>query len=135
MKKIIFAILILCVCICSLSACSKEFGEPIEIAKKLVQKDYYVQILVDDEEIEDMCDGSYIRSSGVDCIIMAEPDDYSSGYNGLFIVCESKDAAKDCVEAMERRANEMLEELIRGTLERRGNIIFLGSSYVLDDLD
>ena len=139
MKKLLILVVAGIMCALTLFSCSSTADDPIELVKMYDEKDYYVEIVVDEEDIEDIADEVEIRSKGIYCFISVESNDYGLEKGGIFIWCNDNASAKKTAEDLEEYndanpGDDLGEGFTRFTIERKGNLVFLGSEYAWEEL-
>ncbi len=129
MKKTICLVMILCVCIISLSACTSAKNDPIELAILFEEEDYAVKISIDDEDINEMADDFEIRSKDIYCVVVVVPNN-GTNYKklGTYIYCNSASAAKEMKTDLEDYLDGLEEDdgIDRCIVEASGKMVFLG---------
>lgn len=121
--------LITLLCACSSSSITDD---PIGLATMFDEKGYSVEVSVDNEHIEEIADKLEIRSKGILSIVGVIPTD-SEGYKekektGIFIYCDDNDFAEKVFEDLEKfsSSEEFKEDSVRGAVERKGKLVFIG---------
>ena len=135
MKKCLAIAMLTVVLVCAFSACMQTKGDPIETIKKLNEKNYSVEVIVNDEEIADLADDVEIKSEGIYLIVVAVPNDSENGKMGLAFYCNSNDIAKELEEDLraylnKEKNNNIMETFVRGTVECEGSVVFMGCEDV-----
>ena len=132
MKKILY-VLIVSLLLCSmLSACGNSNNDPIYIAEMLDEEEYWVEIVIDDDDIDDISDELELNAKKIRYVIYAEPEDWDDEKAGFFILCESEESAKDTEEDLTTYLNSEDCDLtfVRTLITRSGNVIFFGCEDV-----
>lgn len=138
MKKIIALTLIAVIGIFAMVGCAKSGSgeDPIELALKLEERGYYVQLVVDHDEI--MEEGSYLEVdfAGVEAIISVSGSK-STVTSGIFFFCDDEDVAEYIESKMVELSvsNDIMESLRKGAVDRNGTIVFIGSQEFLSFIE
>ena len=142
MKKFIclFASIML---LLTLASCSKDADnssvsneDPISLAKFLDNEGYSVKMIVDDEEIKEFANEFNVRAKGIYCLFIAAPDEYEYEKMGVFVYCESIEIAQTMAEDLQEFVDEnedFDEEVDRGIVERKDNLVFIGCEDAWED--
>lgn len=149
MKKFLIFIIVASVCVLSFASCSnskkneqdlsdgeeeEEYEEvvnedPLALAKKFDEKDYYVEVRVDSKDIESFADTFEVRRKGINYIVAVASDNDEDF--GMYIYCNNSTTAEKMVSDFEEYAEEELkEELKRVIIEREDKIVFIGSEDI-----
>ena len=134
MKKLLSAILLLLVLSCALTSCTRIHKDPLDAAKQLDEKDYFVSLTVDEGSIKSFGKTLGIKISGVSSYLYAFPEDGNQEKGGYLFYCDKTENAKD----LERELEDLLDEkefyFKRGTIKRSGKIVFIGCEDVWEDV-
>lgn len=138
MKKIIslFTAIILLACI--FTSCANNKNDLLTIARTFVEKDYWVEIAISDDDIQDMADNLDIKSNGIECVLVVSPDNGSDEEKaGIFVFFKdtktAQNAEKDLKDFIKDDDNYIVEDIIRCVVKRTDNLVFFGSEYAWDD--
>jgi hypothetical protein len=135
MRKIMIFFAIICVLM--LGSCSNVKDDPISLAKSYDAKEYAVKMFVDDEEIKEFADELEVRSKGIYCIVAVAPNNGDDDDKmGVYIYCNDNDSAEKMVEDLEQYAKnneDFKEEILRQIVDRKGNVVFIGSEDTWED--
>ena len=137
MKKFLSVFMVILLCVMAFSSCGKTKDDPLALAKFFDEKDYYVELAIDDEDIGDCADMFEVRAKGIEYILFAAPDDGEDDEKaGVFIFCESKDVAEKVFEDLEEFIEDdedFSEDVVRGIVERSGKLVFVGCEDTWED--
>ena len=135
MKKIIFSIITMIALM--LVSCSNSKDDPISLAKSYDEKGYEVEMIVDNEEINDFADELEIKGKAIYCIVAVAPNDGDDlEKSGVYIYCNDNDSAIKMEEDLEEFADnneDFREDILRHTVNRKNNIVFIGSENTWED--
>lgn len=137
MKKIISLLITIIMLVCVFTSCANSENDLLTIARQFEEKDYWVEINIDDDDIQDWADEFEIRSKGIECVLLITPDDGSDDYKGgIFIFFEDTQTAntaeKDIKKEIEKD-NSFADYITRCIVKRNGTLVFVGSEYAWDD--
>jgi len=115
-------------------------NDPMSLVKNFNEKDYRVQMWVNNEDIKDMADGLEVRSNGIICYIAASPSDIenlgeAAKKAGVFFCCKDNKTAKKLQADLEAFVSkeEEFQEFVRGIVVRDGKIVFMGCEDVWEE--
>ena len=137
MKKIISLLITIIMLVCVFTSCANSENDLLTIARQFEEKDYWVDINIEDDDIQDWADEFEIRSKGIECVLFVTPDDGSDDYKaGIFIFFEDTQTAntaeKDIKEEIEKD-DSFADYITRCIVKRDGTLVFVGSEYAWDD--
>ena len=135
MKKIIF--LIITMIALMLASCSDDKDDPISLAKNYDEKGYEVEMIVDSEDINDFADEVEIKGKAIYCLVAVTPNDGEDHEKfGVYIYCNDNDSAikmeEDLAEFVSNN-EDFREDIIRHTVNRKNNVVFIGSENAWED--
>ena len=136
MKKIIF--LIITMIALMLVSCSYAKDDPISLAKNYDEQGYEVELIVDNEEINDFADEVEIKGKAIYCLVAVTPNDGEDQEKmGVYIYCNDNDSAikmeEDLEEFVSNNEDYFREDIIRLTVNRKNNVVFIGSENAWED--
>ena len=138
MKKIIALTLIAVIGIFAMVGCSKSGSseDPVELALELEERGYYVQLIVDRDEIRE--EGAYLEVdfSEVEALITVAGSQ-STITTGVFLFCTSEDVAEYIESKMVElsASNDILAGIEKSAVDSEGTIVFVGSQEFLSFLE
>lgn len=130
MKKALSLLMVAIMLVLSLVSCGGDKYDTLTVAKDLEEKGYYVDIAINEEDIEDFADELNVSNKGVESVLYFEPeeDDYEKA--GVMFFCESNKIAKALAKDLKDYAEKMTEDdyiyFKRALVKRSGNVIFFG---------
>ena len=138
MKKIISSLITIIMLACVITSCANKKNDLLTIATQFEEQDYWVEIMIDDEDIQDYADDLEIRSKGIECVLLVTPDDGSDdNKSGIFIFFEdtknASTAEKDLKKEIEKE-DSFADYITRCIVKRNGPLVFVGSEYAWDDI-
>ena len=138
MKKIISLSIAIILLACIFTSCANNSNDLLEISRTFVEKDYWVEISVTDDDIQDLADTLDIKSNGIECVMVVSPDDGDDEEkSGIFVFFKdtktAQNAEKDLKDFIEEDDNYVVEDIIRCVVKRSNNVVFFGSEYAWDD--
>ena len=138
MKKIISLSIAIILLACIFTSCANNSNDLLEISRTFVEKDYWVEISVTDDNIQDLADTLDIKSNGIECVMVVSPDDGDDEEKGgIFVFFKdaktAQNAEKDLKNFIEEDDNYVVEDIIRCVVKRTNNLVFFGSEYAWDD--
>ena len=142
-KKVLSLAFVTIFVVLMFSACSKVSSDPIKLAEALQEEDYTVSFLVDSEDIRDFAKEYDIEYKGIEYILCVTPENsysyavYQPREIGYFIYCEKTNGAKEMVDDIEKiaRNSDFDENISEFTVERKGKVVFFGSSEIWDEMN
>ena len=138
MKKIIALTLIAVIGIFAMVGCAKSGSgeDPVELALELDERGYYVQLIVDRDEIRE--EGAYldVDFSEVEALISVAGSQ-STITTGIFLFCNSEDVAEYVESKMVELSvsNDILAGIEKSAVDSEGTIVFVGSQEFLSFLE
>ena len=120
MKRICAILVVILISMVALTSCAEFEKDPYDMKKDLLRKDFYVEMLDDEDEIEEIADEFEIRSKGIECIVFCENEE-----EGYFIYCDKISIAKKAEEDLWDLIDEY--DMDDAILKRDGKIIYFGS--------
>ena len=137
MKKILSLSLVLCICILALISCSKVENDPVAMAQLLDEDGYYVELYLDESDIEDIAEEFEISRQGVYCMLGAFPEeDEDEEKGGFFVFCDKTKNAKEVEEDLNDVFDDLEDEFgfSRMTVVRDGEVVFFGNEGMWEKL-
>ena len=136
MKKIISLFITIIMLVCIFASCANNKNDLLTIARQFEEQDYWVEIIIDDDEIQDYADDLEIKSKGIECVMLVDPSSYNENKVGLFIFFENtktaRTAEKDLKKEIEKD-DSFADTITRCIVKRNGTLVFVGSEYAWDD--
>ena len=137
MKK--FLIFIVCIMLVSLLASCSNSKYDLSLAKVLQEENYYVDFLIESDDIEECADEFDAKDDGIDGIMIAEPEDWDDEKVGLVFFCDSTKSAKALEESLKEYIKDMDEDdyiyFKRGIVTRVDDTVFMGCEDVWEVIE
>ena len=136
MKKFV-AFLVCFLVVFSLVGCKSIKNDPISMARKLIEEDYQVTIILDDggELYDDVMDLLDCTTRGVYCCIMILAEDNKGSDELAFLLyCETTKDARALEKDLDSFMDDSSSIFKKGISKRIGKMCYVGCSDAFDDL-
>ena len=139
MKKALYLLIVVVASVIALLFCNGNAkNNPIEIAKKFQEKDFYIEITVDKEDFENLADKIDASNKGIECIVAIEPNDYGIEKGAAIFFCKDTKTAKAIEKDIEDYADKMTKYdaiyFKRALVKRSGRLVFFGCEDIWEDI-